>query len=69
MKTPFRYDYVGSFLRPKALREARIKYESKEILDFYNAGAIFVYKDKKVSVTDNIKDNFVIINKDYNLIN
>ncbi len=45
------------------------KYESKEILDFYNAGAIFVYKDKKVSVTDNIKDNFVIINKEYNLIN
>ena len=31
MKTPFRYDYVGSFLRPKALKEARIKYESKEI--------------------------------------
>lgn len=31
MKTPFRYDYVGSFLRPKALKEARIKYESKEL--------------------------------------
>ena len=31
MKTPFRYDYVGSFLRPKALKKARIKYESKEI--------------------------------------
>ena len=26
--TPFRYDYVGSFLRPEALKEARSKYEA-----------------------------------------
>lgn len=31
MKTPFRYDYVGSFLRPQVLKEARIKYDNKEI--------------------------------------
>ncbi len=31
MRTPFRYDYVGSFLRPQRLKEARLKYENKEI--------------------------------------
>lgn len=29
--TPFRYDYVGSFLRPEALKEARSKYEAGTI--------------------------------------
>ncbi len=29
--TPFRYDYVGSFLRPEYLKEARIKFENGEI--------------------------------------
>lgn len=29
--TPFRYDYVGSFLRPQKLKDAREKYEKKEI--------------------------------------
>ena len=29
--TPFRYDYVGSFLRPQKLKEAREKFEKKEI--------------------------------------
>lgn len=31
MDTPFRYDYVGSFLRPKDLKEARAKFEQGEI--------------------------------------
>ncbi len=31
MKTPFRYDYVGSFLRPENLKDARKKYQNKEI--------------------------------------
>ncbi|WP_042200604.1 5-methyltetrahydropteroyltriglutamate--homocysteine S-methyltransferase [Paenibacillus camerounensis] len=29
--TPFRYDIVGSFLRPAALKEARVKYKNGEI--------------------------------------
>ncbi|WP_339167833.1 5-methyltetrahydropteroyltriglutamate--homocysteine S-methyltransferase [Paenibacillus sp. FSL R5-0341] len=29
--TPFRYDIVGSFLRPSALKDARLKYRSGEI--------------------------------------
>ncbi|WP_375103551.1 5-methyltetrahydropteroyltriglutamate--homocysteine S-methyltransferase [Paenibacillus sp. RS8] len=29
--TPFRYDIVGSFLRPQALKEARLKYKNGEI--------------------------------------
>lgn len=29
--TPFRYDYVGSFLRPQELKEARLKFENGEI--------------------------------------
>lgn len=29
--TPFRYDYVGSFLRPEALKVARSKYEAGTI--------------------------------------
>lgn len=33
MSTPFHYDYVGSFLRPQELLEARKKYENKEISD------------------------------------
>ncbi len=24
LKTPFRYDYVGSFLRPQALKDAKL---------------------------------------------
>lgn len=31
MRTPFRYDYVGSFLRPEKIKEARKKYEANEI--------------------------------------
>ena len=30
-KTPFRYDHVGSFLRPEYLKEARKQYEQGEI--------------------------------------
>ena len=37
LQTPFRYDYVGSFLRPQALKDAKEKYNegaiSKEELD------------------------------------
>lgn len=29
--SPFRYDIVGSFLRPKALKEARLKFQSGEM--------------------------------------
>ena len=31
LQTPFRYDYVGSFLRPAALKEARQKFEDGKI--------------------------------------
>ena len=31
LKTPFRYDFVGSFLRPQALKNAKIKFENNEI--------------------------------------
>lgn len=31
MQTPFRYDYVGSFLRPAELKEARSKFEKGDI--------------------------------------
>ena len=37
LKTPFRYDFVGSFLRPQALKEAKAACQegkiSKEELD------------------------------------
>ena len=39
LKTPFRYDYVGSFLRPEKLKKARADYE---------AGAIDAEQLKKV---------------------
>lgn len=29
--TPFRYDIVGSFLRPSTLKDARLKYQNGEI--------------------------------------
>ena len=31
MRVPYRYDYVGSFLRPEKLKEARKQFENKEI--------------------------------------
>ena len=31
LKTPFRYDYVGSFLRPEKLKKARADYETGTI--------------------------------------
>ena len=31
LKTPFRYDFVGSFLRPQALKEAKTKYQNNDI--------------------------------------
>ena len=31
LKTPFRYDYVGSFLRPEVLKQARKNFEEGKI--------------------------------------
>lgn len=31
LNTPFRYDYVGSFLRPTALKQARTDFENGKI--------------------------------------
>ena len=31
LKTPFRYDFVGSFLRPQALKDAKAKYQAGKI--------------------------------------
>ena len=31
LRTPFRYDFVGSFLRPKALKEAKEKYQKGDL--------------------------------------
>lgn len=31
LKTPFRYDYVGSFLRPQALKDAKVAYQAGKI--------------------------------------
>ena len=31
LKTPFRYDFVGSFLRPKALKEAKVKFREGKL--------------------------------------
>ena len=31
LRTPFRYDFVGSFLRPKALKEAKEKFQKGDL--------------------------------------
>lgn len=31
LKSPFRYDFVGSFLRPQRLKEARAQFKAGEI--------------------------------------
>jgi len=31
INTPFRYDFVGSFLRPQVLKDARVKYQDRKI--------------------------------------
>ena len=31
LKSPFRYDFVGSFLRPQHLKEARAQFKAGEI--------------------------------------
>lgn len=41
--------------------------ESKKILETYEAEAVFIYSDKKLSVTDGLKDKIEISNKDYTL--
>ena len=35
LKTPFRYDYVGSFLRPEALKQARKNFEEGNRVYFF----------------------------------
>ena len=31
LKTPFKYDFVGSFLRPQRLKDAKEKYKSNSM--------------------------------------
>ena len=31
LQTPFRYDFVGSFLRPQALKDAKVAYKDGKI--------------------------------------
>ena len=31
INTPFRYDFVGSFLRPQVLKDARVNYQDGKI--------------------------------------
>ena len=44
LKTPFRYDFVGSFLRPQVLKEARSKFELGEI----TAGDLRAVEDEAI---------------------
>lgn len=41
--------------------------ESFDILNYYGGEAIFVYNDKSIYVTPNIRNNFVIIDPEYSL--
>lgn len=41
--------------------------ESLELLHAYGAGGIFVYADKSVQVTENLKDSFSLSNKNYHI--
>ena len=43
MNTPFRYDYVGSFLRPAALKQARVDFQSGAI----DAAALKAVEDEE----------------------
>ena len=43
--TPFRYDYVGSFLRPEALKTARRDFEAGKI----DAGALRAAEDRAIT--------------------
>ncbi|MDO4285311.1 MAG: 5-methyltetrahydropteroyltriglutamate--homocysteine S-methyltransferase [Eubacteriales bacterium] len=45
LQTPFRYDYVGSFLRPAALKKARSEYESGAI----DAAALKKAEDESIT--------------------
>lgn len=49
MRAPYRYDYVGSFLRPEALKEARSKFENG-IID-----AAALKKVEDACITDLVK--------------
>ena len=58
LKTPFRYDFVGSFLRPQALKDAKAAYNdgkiTKEELDRVTDEEItkVVAKQKKLGFHD-----------------
>ncbi|MCI9274300.1 MAG: FAD:protein FMN transferase [Clostridiales bacterium] len=41
---------------------------SQELLTHYNAGAVFIYKNKDVAVTENLKDRLTITAGDYALL-
>lgn len=41
---------------------------SQDVLNYYGAEAVFVYNDKKIYITPKIKDNFIIIDSAYTLI-
>ena len=41
--------------------------KSVELLKMYDAEAVFIYSDKKVSVTDGLKDKIEINDSDYTL--
>lgn len=53
--TPFRYDYVGSFLRPDYLKKARADFEAgtitaKELKEVEDKAIIDLVKSKKKQV-------------------
>lgn len=44
------------------------RFDSFEMLNYYGAEAIFIYNNKDIYATPNIRDGFTIINSDYKLI-
>ena len=49
---PFRYDYVGSFLRPEELKVAREKFQNNEITKE-------ALQDWKANYSDSLKKDYV----------
>ena len=64
LKTPFRYDFVGSFLRPQALKDAKAKYQNNDITKEELQTALNVADGADVSLVQGVQVNGVDVTPD-----
>ena len=79
LKTPFKYDFVGSFLRPQELKDAKAKFASGEISkadydkvvndEITKLVAKDVYKRQPYNLIKKVMPDVLVKGGDYNIEN